>query len=229
MKRYLKNLLPGKIFERVALTQKFSKNKLKVPLNKIEGFKRLTNIFSKVSLLFFLLIFLSGYYPVWALPPVKSSLVSASEQEQKQEIIALSFPKPLSLPHPGYLSTRFSAWHPGIDIAAGLGMPVHPITTGVVDEVEFSFWGYGNYVTISHLNGFKSLYGHMGKIYVKKGQTVTSQTILGAIGMTGHTSGPHTHLEIQKEGKYIDPQTLLPEIPDFPKEQYLTKQSLPLK
>lgn len=145
-------------------------------------------------------------------PPVKQAQVLAANNEQRQEIIASSFPQPVTLPHPGYLSTRFSRWHPGVDIATGLGMPVHPITTGVVEEVNFGFWGYGNHVIISHAGGFKSLYGHMGKIYVKKGQEVTSSSTLGEVGLSGQTSGPHTHLEITHQGDYIDPLTILPEI-----------------
>ncbi len=183
--------------------------------------KQVTTI--KLALIPLLLVFLSGYYPVWAFPPVKPATVLAQESEQKQEIIASSFPQPISLPHPGYLSTKFSRWHPGIDIAAGLGMPIHPITTGVVEEVNHGFLGYGNYVIISHTGGFKSLYGHMSKIYVKEGQTVSSENILGEVGMSGQTSGPHTHLEITKDGNYIDPLTILPGIADMPKEEYLRK------
>lgn len=158
---------------------------------------------------------------MWAFPPIKSSEVLAedqNQQSQKEEIIASSFPQPVALPHPGYLSTRFSRWHPGVDIAIGLGTPVHPITQGIIEEVNLNLWGYGNHVTITHANGFKSLYGHLGKVFGKIGQEVTAQTILGEVGMTGFSSGPHTHLEITHDGKYIDPLTILPEIS--------TKQSL---
>ncbi|MBI2020394.1 M23 family metallopeptidase [Candidatus Daviesbacteria bacterium] len=164
-----------------------------------------------------MLIFLSGYYPTFTFPPLKSSQVRANTQEEKGEVVALSFPKPLVLPHPGYLSAKFYRWHPGVDIATGLGMPIHPITEGIIEDTGFGFWGYGNNVLISHANGFKSFYAHMGKIYVKKGQTVRSEDTLGEVGMTGHTSGPHTHLEITHNGNYIDPTTILPEIPTMPK------------
>ena len=53
----------------------------------------------------------------------------------------------------------------------------------------------------------------MGKILVKAGQEVTSENVLGKVGVSGFTSGPHTHLEIQKDGKFVSPQDLLPEIP----------------
>lgn len=171
-----------------------------------------------------LAVFLSGYYPTLWVPPLKPSRVSAEgtlNNEQKAEIIASSFSQPVTLPHPGYLSGRFSNSHPGIDLAAGLGMPVHPITQGIVDEVNLSIWGLGNHVTVSHPNSFKSLYGHLSRVFTKKGQEVTTQTLLGEVGMTGFSSGPHTHLEITHNGEYIDPLLILPEIS--------TIQSLPPK
>ncbi len=163
------------------------------------------------------LIFLSGYFPVFLMPPIKQSLVqAASLQEQKNEVVSASFSKPLVLPHPGYLSTRFSAWHPGIDVATGLGMPIHPITEGVVTEKGTDFFGLGNYIVVSHQNDFKSKYAHMGKVFVKIGDKVSSDNILGEVGLTGHTSGPHTHLEITHNGIFVDPQKLLPELDDMP-------------
>ncbi len=102
-----------------------------------------------------------GYYPAFAIPPIKHSEVKAFYQEQKAEIIAQSFSKPLILPHPGYLSSKFFSWHPGIDIATGLGMPIHPITDGEVILVSRDFFGLGNYVVVVHQNGFESKYGHM--------------------------------------------------------------------
>ena len=156
---------------------------------------------------------MAGYYPTFAIPPLKQSLVKATTQEQTGEIVAESFSKPLILPHPGYLSTRFSTWHPGIDIAAGLGMPIHPILDGEISEVGRDFFGLGNFVVITHENGFKSKYAHMGKVYVRVGQNIAQENILGEVGLTGRTSGPHTHLEITHHGEFVDPQKLLPEIP----------------
>ncbi len=149
-----------------------------------------------------------------AIPPVSQNKVLA-QNIQTQDIKAEILP-PMNLPHPGYLSTRFSYWHPGIDIATGLGMPIRPIAEGVISEVNFSFWGLGNHVIITHSNRYKSIYGHMGRIYGKKGDFVTPSNILGEVGLTGHTSGPHTHLEIYKNDKAIDPLTILPPVQDYP-------------
>lgn len=164
----------------------------------------------------FILFNFLGYYPTFSIPPLKKSEALAHE-EQKGEVIPLSFSKPLILPHPGYISTHFSNWHPGIDIATGLGMPIHSIIDGEVIETGRDIFGLGNYVAVAHENGFSSKYAHMGKIYVKVGQKVTSENILGEVGLTGYTSGPHTHLEITHNGTWVDPEKLLPELADFPK------------
>ena len=59
----------------------------------------------------------------------------------------------------------------------------------------------------------------MGRIFVKTGQDITTGNTIGEVGLTGQTSGPHTHLEIKKDGRYIDPLTILPTIPNFPREE----------
>lgn len=176
----------------------------------------------KLALTGLILLFFLGYYPTFQLtfPPIAQKQVLAQE-EQKYEIVSATFPQPIILPHLGYLSTRYSTYHPGVDIATGLGMPIHAINPGVIDEVNFGFFGYGNHIIISHPNGFRSLYAHMGRVYVQKGQSIDTSNILGEVGMTGFTSGPHTHLEITHNGKYIDPLTILPELPQYPVAQYI--------
>ena len=205
MKKGFLNLLPGRVQRRVARNFGFSKIKPGV-FQKFRWLAITSVIFT----------FLSGYYPTFTLPPLRSSVALAQTSTQEGQIIASSFPTPLSLPHPGYLSTRFSKYHPGVDIATGLLMPIHPITDGVIEEVRNGFFGLGHFVVVSHVNGFKSTYGHMGKIYVKVGQKVTTESTLGEVGLSGATSGPHTHLEVTYEGKYIDPLTILPQVPAMP-------------
>ncbi len=208
MKSYLKILLPKKIAYWDALINSLSKSK---PRFSNRGLKRL----KLISVIFGLSLFLTGYQPVLNFPPAKPALVSAALLEQSQEIKAQIAPV-FNLPHPGYLSNQFSTWHTGIDLAAGLGMPIHSITKGVVEDVNFGFLGYGNHITISHEDGWKSLYAHMGRIFVKKGQIVNEENTLGEVGLTGYTSGPHTHLEITHFDKTINPLTILPEISKFP-------------
>lgn len=214
-----KSLLPKKLNDRDALILKFPNIKPRLILNIAKDLYRLKNIISRASFIGILILYFLGYYPTFSFPPIQKSQVLASE-EQKYELAAASFTHPISLPHPGYLSTKFSRFHPGIDIATGLGMPVHPISTGVIEEVNFGFWGYGNHIIVTHPEGFKSLYAHLGKIYAKKGQEVTPLSFLGEVGMTGQTSGPHTHLEIISNDRYIDPVTILPEIRDYPESDF---------
>ncbi len=172
----------------------------------------------KVVLGVFFLSFLLDYQPTLSFPPIRQSTVRAVV-EQSQTIEAKSLPFVASLPHPGYLSTHFSSFHPGIDIAAGLGMPIHPIAAGVVISTGYNFWGLGLTATLDHGEGYHSLYAHLGKIYVKPGQNLTINDTLGEVGLTGHTSGPHTHLEISKDGQNFDPLTILPEIRQLPKQE----------
>lgn len=177
---------------------------------------------TKLALGLILLFFLLDYQPALSFPPLKKSTVRAAVNEQTQTIEAKSIPFAASLPHPGYISTHFSFFHPGLDIATGLGMPIHPIAKGVVTDTGFNFWGLGLVVNIDHGNNYRSLYAHMGKIYVQTGQTVDTNDILGVVGLTGNTSGPHTHLEVSKDGKNFDPQAILPYLGNLPKAEFLT-------
>ncbi len=212
MIRQIKKLLPKKINEGVALTHLFLKKSF-----KFRGFKKLAILyrfkFSKAFLGGSLVLYFLGYQPTLAIPPIKQNIARA-EFSQSESIAVTRLSAPFNLPHPGYLTTYYSAWHPGIDIAIGFGMPVKPIASGKVIETNYGFWGLGHSVTVEHEQGFKSTYGHMGRIFVKVGDTVLSSSTLGEVGMTGHTSGPHTHLEITKDNHYIDPLTILPEIPN---------------
>lgn len=169
----------------------------------------------KLSLVLPVLLFFSGYQPVLAFPPIRRSIAYANFS-QSQSIKAANLAEPFSLPHPGYVSTHFSAWHPGVDITAELGTSIHPILKGKIIDIVYGIFGLGHFVTVEHEQGYKSTYGHMGKIVVKIGDQVTPSSILGEVGMTGHTSGPHTHLEITHDGSYIDPQMLLPNLPNLP-------------
>lgn len=99
-----------------------------------------------------------------------------------------------------------------MDLATPLGTEIHPVAEGVVSQVGFDIWGLGLMVVVDHAGGYQSLYAHMGKIDVKVGDKVSDDSILGVVGLTGHTSGPHTHLQISKDGKNIDPLTVLPKI-----------------
>jgi murein DD-endopeptidase MepM/ murein hydrolase activator NlpD len=186
------------------------------------GLPAFPNFFTslKIVLGVFLLTFLSGYQPTLGFPPVKQNVALAQTQPaQEVQINAQISTQQFQLMFPGYLSQGYSNYHQALDIATGLGMPIKPITTGKVTYAGYDFWGYGLKVEIDHGNGYKSLYAHLGKIYVSEGQDISANNYIGEVGMTGRTSGPHTHLEVTKEGKMIDARAILPDIRLYAEEK----------
>ena len=101
--------------------------------------------------------------------------------------------------------------HYGIDIAGKLGYPVYAVDNGVVVYAGWNNWGYGNVVVIDHGNGWQSLYAHLSRILVQCGQAVYQGDMIGAIGSTGNSTGPHLHFELRndKYGK-VNPWNFLP-------------------
>lgn len=100
----------------------------------------------------------------------------------------------------GYTITRgYADWHPGIDLAASEGTPVMAANTGRVIFAGWSTWGYGYAVVLSH-GPFATLYGHMSAVNVGCGQVVGMGQVIGAVGSTGNSSGPHLHFEILYNG-----------------------------
>ncbi len=106
------------------------------------------------------------------------------------------------------ISLGFTGVHTGIDIATSYNTPVIATADGIVVEAGTDSI-YGNHVIIKHRNGYETLYAHMSTIRVKKGDSVRKGQILGFVGMTGHTSGPHVHYEVRQNGIAIDPMPFL--------------------
>jgi murein DD-endopeptidase MepM/ murein hydrolase activator NlpD len=96
------------------------------------------------------------------------------------------------------------AFHEGLDIAAKYGTPIRPYRSGTV---TWSGWksGYGRAVIVRHENGLETLYGHMARTRVKKGDTVDADTSLGVIGSSGRSTGPHLHFEVRRNGQAVNP------------------------
>jgi len=112
----------------------------------------------------------------------------------------------------GGLSQYYSWYHPGIDITSPQGTPIVAATSGTVSAISSGTWdgGYGNSVYIDMGDGHRSHYAHMGAIYVSPGQTVTAgKTVIGTVGMTGRTTGPHVHFEITQNGSFVNPLLFL--------------------
>ncbi|XOQ53581.1 MAG: Peptidase-M23 domain-containing protein [Succiniclasticum sp.] len=99
-------------------------------------------------------------------------------------------------------------WHPGLDIAVDYGTPVYAAAAGTVDTAGWVS-GYGRYVRIQHERGYTSAYGHMSGIAVAAGQHVRKGEIIGFVGSTGYSTGPHLHFEVQVDGQTVDPLYML--------------------
>ena len=103
---------------------------------------------------------------------------------------------------------RRMAIHTGIDLRGDTGEPVRATATGTV-TIAGRQGGYGNMVEISHGNGLATRFGHLSSISVKVGQVVRIGEIIGNIGSTGFSTGPHLHYETRVNGQPVDPQKFL--------------------
>jgi len=97
--------------------------------------------------------------------------------------------------------------HLGVDYAAPTGTPVRTVADGVVDFAGVQN-GFGNVVIVKHRNNQTTVYAHLSRIGVKKGQSVTQGQNIGAVGATGWATGPHLHFEFRVNGVHQDPQTI---------------------
>jgi murein DD-endopeptidase MepM/ murein hydrolase activator NlpD len=102
---------------------------------------------------------------------------------------------------------RWGRMHEGIDIAAPIGTAIHAAASGIV---IYAGWmgGYGNLVVIDHGNGLATAYGHQSAIYATPGHVEQGQ-VIGAVGSTGHSTGPHCHFEVRVNGVPVDPMRYL--------------------
>lgn len=107
------------------------------------------------------------------------------------------------------LITQFSSWyHTALDLAAPVGTPIVAARSGRVVKASAGTWdgGYGNNIVIDHADGYQTLYSHLSTFGVGVGNDVVGgKTIIGAIGMTGRTTGPHVHFEIRRGGALVNP------------------------
>lgn len=103
---------------------------------------------------------------------------------------------------PVYKTVRF---HAGLDFTAPQGTPIYATANGVAKVAGNAGNGYGNYVILDHGYGYETLYGHMFRVKIKNNTRVKRGEIIGYVGSTGKSTGPHCHYEVHKNGRPIDP------------------------
>lgn len=156
---------------------------------------------------------------------ISDKLVSVNEQTQNVEIhdpatgAATQIEVKAAWPTTGVItlefaqSSGFQIFHTGIDIAnaySQVGDPINPFLPGKVIYAGEIFWGYGKHIIIDHGNNITSVYGHLDKIFVVKGQEITStKQVIGRMGSTGWSTGPHLHFEVRVYGIPVNPRTFL--------------------
>ena len=112
-------------------------------------------------------------------------------------------------PTSGVITQGYSWYHRAIDIADPAAPDILAAAAGVVERVIYSHYGYGHHVVVNHGNGYRTLYAHMTRIYVKVGQKVNQGQPIGRMGSTGHSTGTHLHFEIRRGNVRLNPLTFL--------------------
>ena len=110
------------------------------------------------------------------------------------------------------------AMHKGVDFAAAIGTPVYATGDGVVKSTRVASNGYGKEVVVDHGFGLTTRYGHLHEILVQEGQQIKRGTIIGTIGDSGKSTGPHLHYEVRVNGRAVNPKYYYAE--DLSPDQY---------
>lgn len=101
--------------------------------------------------------------------------------------------------------TKEVSFHNGIDIGAFEGEPIYCISDGIIKTADYNEFS-GNYIIITHKDGYTSSYAHMSSLTAEAGMAVNKGSLIGYVGSTGNVTGPHLHIEIRKDGSPVDPQ-----------------------
>lgn len=104
---------------------------------------------------------------------------------------------------------RVIKMHTGLDLAAPYGQQVAAADSGIVSEAKY-WGGYGNMIVIDHGHGISTVYAHLSRFYVQRGQKVTKGGTIGLVGSTGYSTGPHLHFEVRVNGAPVNPVSYLP-------------------
>lgn len=126
---------------------------------------------------------------------------------------------PLGYPMQGTITSGFGhrsdpfnhrpAFHAGIDLTGKTGQEIKATADGVVKKSLYEKNGFGNFIILRHGNGYETLFGHMSERLVKKGEKIQRGQVIGLMGNTGRSTGPHLHYEVHYKGEAIDPKKYL--------------------
>ncbi len=136
-------------------------------------------------------------------------------QNKSQMLASIPAIQPISNKNLNYIASGFGyridpiykvvKFHSGLDFTAPIGTPIYSTGDGVIEFAGADNSGYGLHVVVNHGYGYESLYGHMSRIKARPGQTVKRGDVIGYVGSTGKSTGPHCHYEVVKNGNKIDP------------------------
>lgn len=101
--------------------------------------------------------------------------------------------------------TKARKMHEGMDFTAKTGTPIYATGDGVVARADNTVSGYGNHIVIRHGFGYETLYGHLSRYKCRAGQRIKRGDIIGYVGSTGRSEGPHLHYEVHKNGRVVNP------------------------
>jgi murein DD-endopeptidase MepM/ murein hydrolase activator NlpD len=129
---------------------------------------------------------------------------AAQAHSSVRHVSGAGFIWPVNAPITSPFGWRWGRMHEGVDLGAAYGSPIAAAAAGVV---IYAGWedGYGNLVVIDHGGGLATAYGHQSRIAVSPGQSVSQGEIIGYVGSTGHSTGPHLHFEVRVNGQAVDP------------------------
>ena len=158
------------------------------------------------------------YIPAGPMPFVEKAAMADQALKQIATIRKYARVLPLHAPIVAPVSSTFGnridpflgtpALHPGIDFAAAEGSQAHVTAPGTVTSAGWVN-GYGQMVEVKHADGVSTRYGHLSQILVAPGEKVSAGTVVGLVGSTGRSTGPHLHYETRQDGKAVDPAIYL--------------------
>ena len=119
-------------------------------------------------------------------------------------------PSPLTFEPP---FAGFPHFHTGLDLSGRMDTPVVAAADGVVVAATPGTTGYGNHIIVDHGNGVLTLYGHLDQLIATTGETVHKGQLIGLLGTTGNSTGPHLHFEVRVQNQPVDPIPFLPQLP----------------